>query len=652
MVLDPQFLSKVTMAGFFRLEEEAKEKRKDGVIHHSDLKLFWAEREQSSVSFSSPASSLVDRDDFWEIAELLMSFMEKFDVCFGFGEDQGKPFKERRSLLPSLLPERKNDRVIRSELASLNEPMAEIRTKIKGLSSKIDIIKEVFDTKDFTSSGISKLEALENELKNEKKKLEELVDREMELGYELNVAQPWKKYWGDELGIGQTVQFERVFQFGNIPAELISRMLARLHGMIEGDCVKRDFALLKNDDGTQVKLTVDLPIDQFVIEIRSRSLELGEKMLSEIKDSISKVLDLYPQLTVADPPSSPLADMNETAVVVQHQSQIIEGVRSPFSGRIIPMDKIKEANGLDLKIGDELGISLRKLKEMAGLIAPRPLVKKQSMSLLSLSVCLLFSTKPMNSSLLPSFFNQLVLKEGPTSSRWTELVKMIELLGGQGSQIKVAFDIEDPEYLSMFEGNRKQLFQQQQNAPAKFQSHDYLELKGSERRQKYLGLLEKRYQPSLELLGEGENIKGGKKAEECKTKVIIQAHGTSESTGWMIAQGGFGIAPSLDAGWYGEGIYFTSRLEYAIDYCNRFVKSVLVISIVNPGNAFPVIERPDDPKEGLKGSKCRGGYQSHYCVTGKGVYPVSEGNLMDDSRDEVVVFDRAQALPKFIVYFN
>lgn len=207
---------------------------------------------------------------------------------------------------------------------------------------------------------------LELEFVMEQGKLRDLESQRVELFQQLKASQPWKKYWQDDLALDQTVQFERVFQFGSIPPELISRMLARLHPLIEGDCVKRDCALLKNSEGTQAKVIVDILLNQFAIEIRAGSLEKGEEILKEIKEGISKVLNLYPQITVPDGQGG----------VVLH-SQIVEGVRSPYSERVISLESIKNAPGKELAVDNEPAISVLKLKEMAGLVSPRPLIKKR-----------------------------------------------------------------------------------------------------------------------------------------------------------------------------------------------------------------------------------------------------------------------------------
>jgi len=46
------------------------------------------------------------------------------------------------------------------------------------------------------------------------------------------------------------------------------------------------------------------------------------------------------------------------------------------------------------------------------------------------------------------------------------------------------------------------------------------------------------------------------KKKKTKLKVGLMAQGTSVEAAWGIAQGGFGIAASLDEGWFGNGLCF------------------------------------------------------------------------------------------------
>jgi len=83
VVLKPEFLTKEIMGKLF--DPTLKIKYKNGILKHSDLSIFWPE--------------------YLYKAEMLMTLMEKFEICFKLKEDEGKLFYDQRSLIVSYLPE-------------------------------------------------------------------------------------------------------------------------------------------------------------------------------------------------------------------------------------------------------------------------------------------------------------------------------------------------------------------------------------------------------------------------------------------------------------------------------------------------------------------------------------------------------------------
>jgi len=124
--------------------------------------------------------------------------------------------------------------------------------------------------------------------------------------------------------------------------------------------------------------------------------------------------------------------------------------------------------------------------------------------------------------------------------------------------------------------------------------------------------------------------------------------GTSEDAAFRIIKNGFGTVASLDDGWYGRGMYFTTHAGYAAAYARPSPHGkVFVIALVIPGNAFPVVESPEDAGS-LHGQACTKGYQSHYLQVRADGMPVSQSS--DTAADELVVFEGWQTLPLFLVY--
>ena len=102
------------------------------------------------------------------------------------------------------------------------------------------------------------------------------------------------------------------------------------------------------------------------------------------------------------------------------------------------------------------------------------------------------------------------------------------------------------------------------------------------------------------------------------------------------------------------------------------------MAMVLPGNSYPATEHPfavpfvqdpsiegDDKRKrnpvGLLGQACKAGYQSHYSVIDTKIFSApfsTEFSDFDDREkkrvvsDELVVFEGAQALPLFLVYYK
>jgi len=134
--------------------------------------------------------------------------------------------------------------------------------------------------------------------------------------------------------------------------------------------------------------------------------------------------------------------------------------------------------------------------------------------------------------------------------------------------------------------------------------------------------------------------------------------GTSKATALKIAQTGFCTVATLDDGFYGRGMYFTSSVLYASYYSRLAMKGksnldYIIVAFVSPGNVYPVIEGPISPNT-LRGKPgvINPGYQSHYvCVGALGSHIMGMPCPTGSSQfvDELVLFQDAQALPKYIV---
>jgi hypothetical protein len=135
--------------------------------------------------------------------------------------------------------------------------------------------------------------------------------------------------------------------------------------------------------------------------------------------------------------------------------------------------------------------------------------------------------------------------------------------------------------------------------------------------------------------------------------IVVAAHGTSAKTGWKIVSSGFAALSTLDDGYYGNGIYFSSHCTYTVPYFSVHGDPCLIICSLIPGNPYPVIEPPND-ENSVKGSNLITGYQSHYVVTRTNGYPFTQEDYDSEnpSFDEIVVFQEAQVLPLFLLVID
>jgi len=134
--------------------------------------------------------------------------------------------------------------------------------------------------------------------------------------------------------------------------------------------------------------------------------------------------------------------------------------------------------------------------------------------------------------------------------------------------------------------------------------------------------------------------------------ILATVHGTAGANAWKICQGGFAALSSLDSGYFGAGIYFTTSAKYALPYYATKGDPSIIISWVLPGNAYPVIEHPR--KNGnLAGTIIKPGYQSHYvCTNNKGMPFPSPDPSYTGVYDEIVINQEAQCAPAYVLVLD
>jgi len=106
-----------------------------------------------------------------------------------------------------------------------------------------------------------------------------------------------------------------------------------------------------------------------------------------------------------------------------------------------------------------------------------------------------------------------------------------------------------------------------------------------------------------------------------------------------------------------KGTYFTSSFNYARSYAKASKQGVrpILLAMTEPGNQFPVVERAGG-KGSLLGKPCQKGYQSHYALVAQNLAPDMTGHVAplntpkQNLADEMVLFESAQAVPKYVIF--
>eukprot|EP01127_Copromyxa_protea_P004429 TRINITY_DN14290_c0_g1_i1.p1 TRINITY_DN14290_c0_g1~~TRINITY_DN14290_c0_g1_i1.p1 ORF type:complete len:1255 (-),score=211.77 TRINITY_DN14290_c0_g1_i1:59-3427(-) len=129
--------------------------------------------------------------------------------------------------------------------------------------------------------------------------------------------------------------------------------------------------------------------------------------------------------------------------------------------------------------------------------------------------------------------------------------------------------------------------------------------------------------------------------------ILPAVHATSFEVANSICATGFVALSSLDEGWYGKGIYFSTFANYTLPYLVRYEDPSMLISFLACGNTLPVNQH-HQASNSLIGKPIVSGYNSHYIV----VKPDGEvPKEATDSRlyDEVVVAQEAQIVPAYVI---
>jgi len=118
-----------------------------------------------------------------------------------------------------------------------------------------------------------------------------------------------------------------------------------------------------------------------------------------------------------------------------------------------------------------------------------------------------------------------------------------------------------------------------------------------------------------------------------------------------IAQTGFANLSSLDAGYFGKGIYFGTSTLYILPYFSTKNRPAIIVSYVNMGHVYPAWQDHRDKNNTLLGAIIRGGFNSHYVNTDRRGIVILDDNPKE-TFDEIVIPQEAQCCPAFIIQFS
>ena len=130
--------------------------------------------------------------------------------------------------------------------------------------------------------------------------------------------------------------------------------------------------------------------------------------------------------------------------------------------------------------------------------------------------------------------------------------------------------------------------------------------------------------------------------------ILPVCHGTSSLVAEKICETGFATLSSVDQGWYGKGMYFTSYASYCIPYISCKKDPCVIIAWVIPGNIYPVLEQHTSANN-LVGCALKNGYQSHFVLTDAKGECVTSNNCKS-LYNELVITQEAQVVPLCLVY--
>jgi len=239
----------------------------------------------------------------------------------------------------------------------------------------------------------------------------------------------------------------------------------------------------------------------------------------------------------------------------------------------------------------------------------------------------------------PVYYYQIVK---PGSKEDILLIELKEKLDFEGLESTKTFALVAPELAMVVSIARSVQSLRMKTNPSQFFSKSWKNFPDVELRQEIINHFNKK----LSEWKWNENL-----TLEC-SPVLPVVHGTELTIAWKIAEEGFAALSTLDKGYFGKGIYFSTSAKYVTQYLLSYYmkRPTILICLIIPGNVYPVTESPNSEKS-IMGHSLISGYQSHYAVTTNEGFPFTKKDYEQEEPkyDEVVIGQESQVVPIFLL---
>eukprot|EP01126_Amoeba_proteus_P063176 TRINITY_DN8678_c0_g1_i3.p1 TRINITY_DN8678_c0_g1~~TRINITY_DN8678_c0_g1_i3.p1 ORF type:complete len:618 (+),score=99.89 TRINITY_DN8678_c0_g1_i3:555-2408(+) len=238
------------------------------------------------------------------------------------------------------------------------------------------------------------------------------------------------------------------------------------------------------------------------------------------------------------------------------------------------------------------------------------------------------------------FFHKLIKAETKEFERLKVFMKCLQMTK---IPIDNAYLVLNEKLASNFVHSRVLLHQRMKDLPGLFLKQEWRH-KGGRSQIKARTQVYEHYRSLVEKYpwNDPENI-------ETEVPIVPFLHGTSMENGWSIVERGFAMIATVERGFYGQGMYFTSCGLYASPHFLKYTRPAILIALICPGNIYPVVE-DHHGSESLEGKPLCAGHQSNYVLTNKA------GDVWQNDNhpfyDEIVIVQESQVVPIYLLEIN